>query len=318
MKIPPAIGRAIEAIQHWPPVARLLEIMAIYNGALGGLLAAGLAFGALFAALTGSLFAVGLVGFLVHDAEVRLRLVSYVASQIPPLAPVIESGLLNVSSNAGAFSIFGLAGLAWSASQFYGSVDAAFSRIFQRAPERGPIERIVRGLASVAIVICALVAGIVTSGIQAVVAADLPAGPAGDATRILLAVAYPAATLVVVVLAVALIYRLVPNTHVPWRSLRLPAVLVGLVIAAITELFVFLAPRLVGTLEVFGGFAAVFAALTWLSWSFQALLIGAAWTRERLPGAAAVMLGPTLAEASTRSPDPPSGTGISADLKSAG
>jgi membrane protein len=293
VKIPPAIQRAIDAIQRWPPVARLLEILAAYNAAGGGLLAAGLAYGALFAALTGSLFAVGLVGFVVHDPATRTELIARVATQFPPLAPVIENGLLAAASNAGAFSILGLAGLGWSASQFYGSVDAAFGRIFQKAPERGPIERILRGLLSIVIVVSALAAGIVTSGVQAYLADDLPGG---ETTGLLLAIAYPLLTVVVVIVAVALIYRLVPNTHVPWRSLRSPAVAVGLVIAGLTELFVFLAPRLVGSLAVFGGFAAVFAALTWLSWAFQALLIGAAWTRERLPDVVDTIPGPKLEE----------------------
>jgi membrane protein len=293
VKIPPAIQRAIDAIQRWPPVARLLEILAAYNAAGGGLLAAGLAYGALFAALTGSLFAVGLVGFVVHDPATRTELIARVATQFPPLAPVIENGLLAAASNAGAFSILGLAGLGWSASQFYGSVDAAFGRIFQKAPERGPIERILRGLLSIVIVVSALAAGIVTSGVQAYLADDLPGG---ETTHLLLAIAYPLLTVVVVIVAVALIYRLVPNMHVPWRALRSPAVAVGLVIAGLTELFVFLAPRLVGSLEVFGGFAAVFAALTWLSWAFQALLIGAAWTRERLPDVVDSIPGPKLEE----------------------
>jgi membrane protein len=293
VKIPPAIQRAIDAVQRWPPVMRLLEILAFYNAAGGGLLAAGLAYGALFAALTGFLFAVGLVGFVIHDPAVRIRLISQIATQFPPLEPVIANGVQSLASNAGAFSILGLAGLGWSASQFYGSVDSAFGRIFRRAPERGPIERIARGLVSVLIVVSALGTGIVTSGIQAFLTNDLPSGPAVEATRFAVAIGYPLVTVVIVIAAVALIYRLVPNLHVPWRSLAAPAIVVGIAIAALTELFVFLAPRLVGSLQVFGGFAAVFAALTWLSWAFQALLIGGAWTRERLPDADAAHPGPS-------------------------
>jgi len=295
VKIPPAIQRAIDAVMHWPPVARLLEIMAAYNEAGGGLLAAGLAYGALFAALTGSLFAVGLIGFVVTDPDSRERIVSQISAQVPPLEPIVRDGLVTVATHAGAFSLIGVAGLGWSASQFYGSVDAAFGRIFRKAPERSPIDRILRGLVSVLIIVGALAAGIVTSGMQAMVSSGLPTGAAGDATRLGFAVAYPAVTVVLVVFAVALIYKLIPNTHVAWRTLAAPALLAGLVIAALTELFVFLAPRLVGSLAVFGGFAAVFAALTWLSWAFQVLLIGAAWTRERMPEVATAP-GPTLDE----------------------
>src|SRR5205823_4816264 len=149
-------------------------------------------------------------------------------------------------------------------------------------PERGMADRIVRGLVSVVIVVAALAAGIVTSSAQAYLQRDAGAG-IGEATRLASAVAFPLVTMVLVVVAVAIVYRVVPNTHVGWRVLGPPALLSGIVLAGMTELFVFIAPRLVGSLEIFGGFAAVFAALIWLNWSFQVLLIGGAWTRERLP-----------------------------------
>ena len=283
MTIPPVVARAVGRVQQWPPLVRLLEILAAYGQAGGGLLAAGLAYSALFAALTGILFAVGLVGLLIQDPSTREAAVRAITNQVPPLAPIVRDGIAKVVEHAGAFSIIGLAGLGWSASQFYGAIDSAFARIFKRAPERGPVDRIVRGAVAVAIVVAAIGAGIVTSSIQALLTVDLPSGPAGDAARIAAAVGTPVITALLVMAAVALIFRLVPTTLVPWHSLAAPAVLAGTVIAAITEAFVFIAPRLVGALEVFGGFAAVFAAMTWLSWSFQALLIGAAWTSIRLP-----------------------------------
>jgi membrane protein len=282
MTLPPALQRLVDLVLRWPPVVLLQEILAAYNEAGGGLLAAGLAFSALFAGLAGLLFAVGLTGFIVNDPAAREQIVGDIARQVPPLEPIVRDGLLKMASNAGAFSIIGIVGLGWSASQFYGTVDAAFARIFKKAPERGLVDRIVRGLVSVVIVVAALAAGIVTSSVQAFLERDV-APSVGDATRIAVAVAFPLITVVLVVVAVAIVYRVVPNTQVPWRVLAPPAVLTGIVLAGLTELFVFIAPRLVGSLEIFGGFAAVFAALIWLSWAFQVLLIGGAWTRERLP-----------------------------------
>jgi membrane protein len=282
MTVPPALQRLVDRLLRWPPVVRLQEILAAYNEAGGGLLAAGLAFSALFAGLTGLLFAVGLTGFVVNDSGSREKIVGDIARQVPPLEPIVRDGLLKMAGNAGAFSVLGIAGLGWSASQFYGTVDAAFGRIFKKVPERGLSDRIVRGLVSVVIVVGALAAGIVTSSVQAFLERDAPP-VVGDAARFVTAVAFPAITVVLVVVAVSIVYRLVPNTHVPWSVLGPPALLTGLVLAGLTEAFVFIAPRLVGSLEIFGGFAAVFAALIWLNWAFQILLIGAAWTRERLP-----------------------------------
>ena len=47
------------------------------------------------------------------------------------------------------------------------------------------------------------------------------------------------------------------------------------------RVFVFVAPRLIGAAALLGTLASVFAALAWLSLSFQALLLGAAWTAQR-------------------------------------
>ena len=60
-----------------------------------------------------------------------------------------------------------------------------------------------------------------------------------------------------------------------------PAITVGLVLTVLTRVFVFIAPRLVGAAATIGALATAFAALAWLSLSFQAILLGAAWVRQR-------------------------------------
>jgi uncharacterized BrkB/YihY/UPF0761 family membrane protein len=100
-------------------------------------------------------------------------------------------------------------------------------------------------------------------------------------------VAFPLVTAAVVVTAVATLYRVVPNTDVPYSVLRLPALVSGLVLTGLTELLVYLTPLLTGALSLFGGVAAVFAALAWLRLAFEVVLVGASWTRLRLDDAGA-------------------------------
>ena len=63
------------------------------------------------------------------------------------------------------------------------------------------------------------------------------------------------------IVAVGVVYRVVPNTKVPLQVLWLPTLAAGLVLTVLTELLVYIAPLLTGSLSVFGGVAAVFAAL---------------------------------------------------------
>jgi uncharacterized BrkB/YihY/UPF0761 family membrane protein len=73
-------------------------------------------------------------------------------------------------------------------------------------------------------------------------------------------------------------------------------VLVGIAIVILTQIFTFLVPRLVGVAALAGSLASAFIALAWLSFSFQALLYGAAWVRVREEGvrpAGSALGGPT-------------------------
>ena len=275
-------GRLVAFIGRIPHFRRLSSVFGIYTKAGGSLLAEGLAYSALFAGLTGLLLAVALLGYLVPSEADRQRLVNGLTGQLAPLAPVAGDGLRSLASNAGGFSILGLIGLAWGASHFYGSLDEAISRVFARAPARGTLDRIVRQLVSVFVLVGALLSGIALSAIQAIVSSGFDVGPTGDAGRIASELAFPMLTAVVVVVSVGVLYCVVPNTKVPIRVLWLPTLVAGLVLTGLTELLVYITPLLTGALSVFGGVAVVFAALAWLHLAFQVLLIGAAWTRMRL------------------------------------
>lgn len=290
-------GRAIaDRISRLPPVVTFNEVMATYNSASGGLLAAGLAYGALVALLPGFLLFVGIVGFLIRDPDTRNEIIAQASAQIPPLAGLVRDGITSLVDTASAASIFGLIGLAWGTSRFYGSLDEAFARIFRLAPERTMVERLVRGFLSVVLLLGGFAGALVMTGAQQFLDGTLPGGAAGDALRTVLRLGVPIAAALVVTLIVAAVYRMVPNVTVPRSALLPPAIVVGVLLALLTQLFVFIAPRLVGSLAVFGGFAAVFAALAWLALGFQALLIGAAWVRERVHDVDPGAVPPTPAE----------------------
>ena len=80
------------------------------------------------------------------------------------------------------------------------------------------------------------------------------------------------------------VYRTLPPKAPSWRSALVPAVVVGVAIVVLTQVFTFLVPRLVGVAALAGSLASAFVALAWLSFSFQALLYGAAWVRVREEG----------------------------------
>ena len=273
-------SRRFDRILDLPFVRRPRLVMEIYGKAGGSLLAEGLAYSALFAGLTGLLLAFGVLGYLVPSDADRQPIIDAFSGGLAPFASIAQGSLQTAAANAGTFSLVGLAGLAWGTSHFYGSLDQAIALIFNRTKARGPIDQILRGFVSLFLLAGGLVSGVAISALGAAIRSRLHGGE--ELLNAFDSFAFPLLTAVVIVVAVGIVYRVVPNTRVPFSVLRLPALVAGIAITLLAELLVFLAPLLTGSLSVFGGVATVFAALAWLHLAFQVLLIGAAWTRVRL------------------------------------
>ncbi len=170
----------------------------------------------------------------------------------------------------------------WTVSQLYGALDVAFARIFAEAPERDIVRRTARGL---------LVVVLIGARHRRLRGAGLAGRPA---RRVRCRGEFPVASLLIVGRAlgpvpaaadrgvvVLVVYRTLPPTPPRWRSALVPAIVVGIAIVVLTQVFTFLVPRLVGVAALAGSLASAFIALAWLSFTFQALLYGAAWVRVR-------------------------------------
>jgi membrane protein len=274
-----------ERVGGLPAARTLVAVMAVFDRAGGGLLAGGLAYAALFALLPGLLLLLSVLGLFVGDPTVREQVVGSIASAAPPLESLARLALDQVAVGAVPTGLIAILGLLWGSSRFYGTLDQAFARIFADAPRRNEVERTLRGLVLTAVVV-ALPAGLLIAGSAVSWLLDVaPAGGAvGGAARAAWAVASPIALVVLFILGTGLVYRVVPAVRVPRSALRRPAVVSGLALAAFTQAFTLLAPRLVGAAALYGTFVAIIALLAWLSIGFNVLLLGAAWTRVRMAG----------------------------------
>jgi membrane protein len=261
-----------------PLVRFVMAVLDTYGKAPGGILANGLAFAALFSALPTTLLVLGIGGLLASDPEFQAKLAAALGEAFPPLADLFDDALAAVSQGAGVASIVGLAGLLWGVSQFYATLDLAFSRIFSDAPERDFARRTLRGFVWVLLLIGAVLVVLILAGLSSLIDTVLP--DSLDSVRpVRRLLASPLTILVFGVAAVAIAYRVLPPKAPRWRSILPAAVLVGIAITVLTQIFTFLVPYLVGAAAIAGSLASAFIALAWLSFSFQALLYGASWVR---------------------------------------
>ena len=264
-----------------PRVVGLRRGLDIYGRAAGALLANGLAFTALFTAIPTTLLVAGLGGWVASgNPTITARISNGLIQAFPPLADLITGALTALGKGAALTSIIGIVGVIWTVSQFYGALDVAFARIFSEAPERDVIRRTVRGLLVVALIGAAIVAFVVLVSlavlIDAIAPTEIPV--AGLIVAVLRSVPFLALIAIAAVLAA---YRLLPPTAPRWGSAIVPAIVVGIAILVLSQVFITLVPRLVGVAALAGSLASAFVALAWLSFTFQALLYGAAWVRVR-------------------------------------
>lgn len=294
----------LERFLDRPVTVEVRAVLDTYGRAPGGLLANGLAFAALFTVVPLALVTLGVAGWLVDDAAVQAQLAIALGTIFPPLASMVDDALAALSDGAALTSALGIIGLIWTVSQLYVTLDVAFARIFTDPPERDLFRRTARGFVWVAGLIGVIVVLIVAGSLAAAAEALLPASSTALAAFGRVISSLPV-TVGLGVLAIVAIYRVLPPQPPSWQAIAWPAIAAGIGIALLSQLFLFVAPRIVAVAAFAGSLATAFIALAWLSFTFQALLLGAAWVRVRddrsARGAGSALASPaTSAEARVR------------------
>ena len=274
--------KVVEVVGGIPAVRTLLATLEVYDRAGGGLVAGGLAYSALIALVPGALLVASAIGLFITDPATQEQIIDFIASAVPPLEPIVRTALDSVAAGAVPTTILALLGLLWGSSRFYAALDYAFSKVFPGRQQRNEVVRTLRGLLVtflfVGLPIAALIVGSLASWVVDLAPESALVQGAG---RTLVQLASPILSFLLFVGVVSAVYRFVPSEPVPVRAFLRPAILVGVALAGFTQLFTFIAPRMMGFAALFGTFVAVFALLAWMSISFNVLLLGASWTRVR-------------------------------------
>ena len=268
------------AVLDQPAVAVARRVLDRYGAAGGGLLAGGLAYAALFAIVPAVLLLAGVVGLFVADPVERARFVDVLVGVLPPLRDLIQVVLDEAARTAAPVSIIGAVVLLWGTSRFAVAFQDAIARVMGGDRVRGVLARNLGALAAVALLIAAIIASTLLSGILAFLEAAVAAGVLHVFSGAL-SFSLGFVPVVATVGAMILVYKIVPTPAPRWRAVILPGIAAGLALTVVARVFAYVAPRLIGAAALLGTLATAFAALAWLALSFQAILIGAAWVRDR-------------------------------------
>ncbi len=239
----------------WP-----VRLAAAYGSSQAGNYAAGLAFNGfmtMFPLLAGLLAVFGFA--LSWDPSLQEKAQSALFTFLPNGSPS-QDVLSGLRHNAGTLGLISLAGLVWTGTGFFASMEFALDSVY-RVPQRDFLRQRLMGLAMLGVFIVAILVAVFANSAAALVSFVPLIGP-------LVGVA-------VMVALFAVIYKVVPNRPQRLRDVLPGAVLAGVMVEALTLLFP-LYLRLVKGFSSYGSTFALFLLLaTWLYFLSQAILLGA-------------------------------------------
>ena len=254
------VGRAMGSL----PV----RVLAAYGESRASNYALALAFAGFVSMFPLMLGALSIIGLAIRDPETEQRFQALVLQVFPGGAqPELQQALRGVKQSAGWLGLLSVAGLVWSASSIFATLEFALTEIFG-AKQRDMLRQRLMGLVMMVLLVVAIVATVAVNALAAFF-------PFAWITSLL------AGTSVMVALLVAL-YRFVPNRTFTVREVMPGAVLAGVLIEALSLSFPLYA-RIAGHFNTYGAqFALFFLLATWFYFLSQLILLGAVFNRFRL------------------------------------
>jgi membrane protein len=240
-------------------------------------LAGGVAFFAFLALFPALIAAITLYGLVADPAQATQQVQSF-ASALPESSQPLISNQLNsiASASSGALSIglaISLLAALWSASAGTSNLMKAVNVAYDEEETRGFLK--LRAVALL-LTIGAIVFVLVTLALVAVVPVVLGALPLGVAGTVLAQVLRWALLVLVVIVALAVVYRIAPNRDSPRFSWASTGALVATVLWIIGSLiFSFYVNNFGSYNETYGALAGVVVLLLWLYLTSYVVLLGA-------------------------------------------
>ena len=237
------------------------RVVAAYNESQAGSYASALAFACLLAMFPLTLGILSLLGLAIRDPAVEARAETLIIQIFPATAqPQLLDALRGVKQSAGWMGLLSLAGLLWSASSIFSTMDFAFARIFG-TKQRSLVNQKLMSLAMMALLVVAVGFMLAANAVAALF-------PLAWITGFVIGAA------VMVALLVAL-YRFVPRRAFSVRDVLPGAVLAGILIEFFSLGFPLYA-RLAGGFATYGAqFGLFFLLAAWFYILSELILLGA-------------------------------------------
>lgn len=260
------IQRLVERAQKTLPA----RVLTAFGDSRASNFALALAFAGFMSMFPMILGALSIIGLAIRDPATEVRVQSLVLQLFPLDAQSeLQNALHGVKQSAGVLGIVSIAGLVWSASSIFGTMEFALTEIFG-TKQRDLLRQKLMGLVMMLLLVIAIVV---------TVAANAAAGflPSASATPVSFAVGA-----VVMIGLLVLLYRFVPNRTFAIREIMPGALLAGVLIEVLSLAFPLYA-RFAGHFNTYGAqFGLFFLLATWFYLLSELILLGAVFNRFRM------------------------------------
>ena len=235
-----------------------------------------------------SLFQVIVLGvvvfsLLIGEGEARRIVIGRLEATLP-LEPGTMTAVVNsIIQSRGGITVVSVAILAWGALGFFGALSTGVGRAFAASTRRPFWQDKLLGLlllvAAGALALIAVGIGL-AAGIAARVASGVPGGDAGS--RWLLGLVGLVIPILLVLVALLVVYRVVPNRRVTFRGV-LPGALVATLLFTVLRVgFTWYATDVARYESFFGPISTVITLLVFLYFASMAVLLGAEVARANV------------------------------------
>lgn len=213
--------------------------------------------------------ALAIIGLAIRDPATEVRFQLLVINVFPASAqPELQHALQGVKESTGWLAVLSVAGLLWSASSIFSTMEFALTQIFGTR-QRDMLRQRVMGLLMMILLVIAIVVTVAANALSAFV-------PVVGAIF-----SFVFGSTVMVALLIAL-YRFVPNRTFRVRDVVPGALLAGVLIEVLSFAFPLYA-RFAGGFNTYGAqFGLFFLLATWFYLLSQLLLLGAVYDKFRL------------------------------------
>ena len=276
----------IKRIQGWLPV----RVLAAYGESQASNYASALAFAFMLAMFPVILGLLSLVGLAIGDPATETKAQNLIIQSFPGAAQQeLLDALRGVKHSAGWMGLLSLAGLLWSASSIFSTMEFAFAQIFG-ARQRDMVRQKLMGLVMMVLLLVAVGLTVAANAVAALF-------PFAWVTGFIIGT-------VVMVGLLVMLYRFVPNRTFAARDVIPGALLSGFLVEVFSLGFPLYA-RLAGGFNTYGAqFGLFFLLAAWFYILSELILLGAVFNQFRLgePMAKGLVASPTRESREVRRP----------------